>query len=162
MDITNIASKMMSLYAKTCNMVEGLEDDEEEELLTANPTVVPIFEVDVEKLLQKEDGSSNQSSGVVPGQLVQGSKIIQMMDISVQQLQSKQSNKDDKGARQLLAEEIYDKRLGKSTRVKEDEVKEVNLGIEAHPQMVRVSVQVQGEFLNALMQLLQEYKDVFA
>ena len=62
----------------------------------------------------------------------------------------------------LMAKNIYDKKFGTLTKVKEEAVKEVNLGTEADPQMVRISTQVQGQFLQDLIQMLQEYKDVFA
>ena len=62
----------------------------------------------------------------------------------------------------LMVENIYDKKFGSSTRVKEDDVKKIKLSTEADLQLVKISTQVKGQFLHDLVKLLQDYKDVFA
>lgn len=44
---------MLPLQAKPCNVVEGLEEDEEEKLLRNNPGLVPLFFVNLDKLIKQ-------------------------------------------------------------------------------------------------------------
>ena len=127
--------------------------------MKANPTVVPIFEVDVEAIINKEEDLA--SFDLVPRQEVQGAKVIQLLDHQVESSVRERIEQEEREA-MLMAEDIYDKKFGNSTRVKEDDVKEINLGIEANPQLVRISTQVKGQFLQDLVKLLQDYKDIFA
>ncbi|KAI5073056.1 hypothetical protein GOP47_0011069 [Adiantum capillus-veneris] len=69
-----------------------------------------------------------------------------MMDRNLEVPQKEQIDKEEKEAR-VMAEKIYDKRFGTSTTVKEDEVKEFNLGTEEDPKMVRINLHAEGEFL---------------
>ena len=62
------------LFAQTINLADAVEDDEEEDFLKANPTVVPVFEVDVKAIINKEEEPA--SSNLVPGQEVQGAEVI--------------------------------------------------------------------------------------
>ena len=39
------------LFAQTINLADAVEDDEEEDFLKANPTVVPVFEADVKAII---------------------------------------------------------------------------------------------------------------
>ena len=87
--------------------------------------------------------------------------MIQLLDQQAESSARERIKQEEREAL-LMAENIYDKKFGTSTRAKEDAVKEVNLGTEADPQMVRISTQVEGQFLKDLIQLLKEYKDVFA
>ena len=48
------------------------------------------------------------------------------------------------------------------SRVKEDDLKDLNLGTKDIPKMVRVSVHLDDEFGQELKELLQEIIDVFA
>lgn len=51
----HISGKERPLFAQSINIVEEVEDDEEEAFLQANPTIVSVFEVDVEGILQKDE-----------------------------------------------------------------------------------------------------------
>ncbi|MCO5605433.1 hypothetical protein L7F22_059617 [Adiantum nelumboides] len=50
-----IPPRTKPLCAQTINLAYAVEDDEEEEFLRANPIVVPVFEVDVEGIIQKDE-----------------------------------------------------------------------------------------------------------
>ncbi|KAH6554795.1 hypothetical protein KP509_1Z306100 [Ceratopteris richardii] len=78
-------------------LANEIEDDEEEEFLKENPTVVPVLEVDVEALLAKDD------------------------ELKIEQQEKEVIN---------LTENIYEQKYASSGRVKEDELQEINLGME--------------------------------
>ena len=52
--------------------------------------------------------------------------------------------------------------MSKLSRVKEDDLQELNLGTEQEPKTVKISVHVEGQFKQDLTNLLQEFKDIFA
>lgn len=60
------------------------------------------------------------------------------------------------------AEALYDHTLGKSSRVKEDDLQDLDLGMEDNPIIIKVSVHLDLEFKEQLKKLLQEFMDVFA
>ena len=59
------------------------------------------------------------------------------------------------------AELLYDKMIEKVSRVKEDDLQELNLGTETNQKVVKVSVNLDEEFKASLKELLQEFIDVF-
>ncbi|KAH7315199.1 hypothetical protein KP509_21G039300 [Ceratopteris richardii] len=59
-------------------------------------------------------------------------------------------------------QKIYEQKYAILGRVKEDKLQEVNLGTDSEPKMVRVSKELEGQFLEDLICLLKEYIDVFA
>ena len=61
-----------------------------------------------------------------------------------------------------IAELKYENNMTKSARVLEDDLSEWNLGSEEDPKIVKVSVHVQGRFKEDLLNLLKEFKDIFA
>ena len=61
-----------------------------------------------------------------------------------------------------IAEQKYENSMIKSARVLEDDMSEWNLGSEEDPKLVKVSVHVQGRVKEDLLNLLKEFKDIFA
>ena len=62
----------------------------------------------------------------------------------------------------IQAERNYEEQVSKTSRVQEDELQDLNLGSDEDPQMVKISVKVEGQFKQDLIGLLQEFKDIFA
>lgn len=60
------------------------------------------------------------------------------------------------------AEFLYDKMMEKVSRVKEDDLQDLNLGSEDSPKVVKINVNLNDGFKEDLKKLLQEYMDVFA
>ena len=48
-----LSNAMKPMLAQTINLAEEIGDDEEDSFLEANPTVIPIFEVDVTAIVNK-------------------------------------------------------------------------------------------------------------
>ncbi|MCO5588364.1 hypothetical protein L7F22_042319 [Adiantum nelumboides] len=63
---------------------------------------------------------------------------------------------------EIRAEKDFAEYLSKSSRVKQDDLEDMNLGTEGNPQKVRVSANLDQTFRRGLQDLLREYKDVFA
>ncbi|MCO5578561.1 hypothetical protein L7F22_032405 [Adiantum nelumboides] len=124
-----IPPRTKSLCAQTINLADAVEDDEEEDFLRANPTIVPVFEVDVEGIIEKDEDQGEGDVQILPGQDISRSKVLQMMDQNLEVPQKEQIDQEEKEAR-IMAEKIYEKKFGTFTRVREDEVKEFNLGTE--------------------------------
>lgn len=113
--------------------IEGVEQDEEDESLDANPTLESLFEVEVEKIKEK---------------YLQGSAPVPPLE-------------DDEDS--LMYEEEYVLRQSKQPRrVPEDDVVEVNMGTKEEPQTVKISKLLEGKFREELISLLKKYKSVFA
>ncbi|KAH7423568.1 hypothetical protein KP509_12G061500 [Ceratopteris richardii] len=157
----NMSVQEKPLMAQTINLADEIEDDEEEKFLQANPTVVPVLEVDVAGVLSKEHTGGLNAEGPVPGEQVEGAQLQkifdQRMDIPVQQ-QMEQQEKEIV----TVAERMYDHKYAGSMRVKEEELQEVNLGTEVEPKMVWIGKTLEGKFKEDLICLLIEYVDVFA
>ena len=47
-----LPKELRPLQVETVNMIPELLEDEEDEFLKSNPTVVPVFEVDVDNILK--------------------------------------------------------------------------------------------------------------
>ncbi|MCO5604636.1 hypothetical protein L7F22_058806 [Adiantum nelumboides] len=63
---------------------------------------------------------------------------------------------------EIRAEKDFAEYLSKSSRVKQDDLEDMNLGTEGNLQKVRVSANLDQTFRRGLQDLLREYKDVFA
>ncbi|KAH7288873.1 hypothetical protein KP509_31G047800 [Ceratopteris richardii] len=109
----NISLKEKPLVAQTISLAEEVEDDEEEKFLKANPIVVPVFEVDVESILQHERIFEEQA-----------------------EIHNKERGVQEKRDAKDRVEKIYEKRYTMSNMVKEEDLKELNLGREAGPKMM--------------------------
>ena len=48
-----LAKEIKPMYAQAINLASEVSDDEEEDFLKANPTVVPVFEVDVIDIMDR-------------------------------------------------------------------------------------------------------------
>ena len=59
---TTVAPANRPTHAKGIYLADGLDDDEEERYLEANQTVVGLFEIDVEALLQKHEKPSLEAN----------------------------------------------------------------------------------------------------
>ncbi|MCO5571971.1 hypothetical protein L7F22_025722 [Adiantum nelumboides] len=111
-----IPPKIKPLCAQTINLADAVEDDEEEEFLRANPTIFSIFEVDVERIIQKDEEQGEdeieivRSQEIVPSQEIAGSEVLQMMDRNSEVPQKVQIDQEEKEAR-IMAENIYEKRF---------------------------------------------------
>ncbi|MCO5601237.1 hypothetical protein L7F22_055356 [Adiantum nelumboides] len=95
------------------------------------------------------------------GQEIQGSNILKVMDQSVSSSTKEEVQQEEKDARDMV-KKIYNKRFNGSKRVQQDKLNELNLGTEDDSKIINVSIYVDGEFLQDLLQLLLEYKDVFS
>ncbi|MCO5574265.1 hypothetical protein L7F22_028047 [Adiantum nelumboides] len=106
-----IPPKIKPLFAQTINLADVVEDDEEEEFLRANPTIVHIFEVDIEEIIQKEEEQGEDEVKILLDQEIAGSKVLQMMDQNLEVPQKMQIDQEEKEAR-IMAKKIYEKRKG--------------------------------------------------
>ncbi|MCO5596831.1 hypothetical protein L7F22_050901 [Adiantum nelumboides] len=100
------------LLAQSINLVAKVENDEEEAFLQANPTIVPIFEVDIEGILQKDQDFEEIVAKHVAGQEIQRSDILQLMDHTISSSSEEQIQQEEKDARDMV-EKIYNKRKSK-------------------------------------------------
>ena len=118
-----LAKEIKPLYAQAINLASEVTDDEEEDYLKANPTVVPVFEVDVIDIMDRYwfTGKSNLQCAQVELEDPKGSdlKEISRKETTSQilEVQSKDSEKDA-GEAIKQAEALYEHTLGKSSRVK--------------------------------------------
>ena len=60
---TTRIARLTPLHAKTYNMAEGLEEDEEEYLLQQNPNLVPLFMVHLDKIMQEQKLDPGKKKG---------------------------------------------------------------------------------------------------
>ena len=60
------------------------------------------------------------------------------------------------------AKKAYEEHMSRSSRVKEDDLENLNLGTADNPKNVRISVNLTTDFRQNLKQLLFEFKDIFA
>ena len=51
------------MHAKTCNMAEGLEEDEEEYLLQQNLDLIPLFNIHLDKIMSKGKATFGEGLG---------------------------------------------------------------------------------------------------
>ena len=156
------------LYAQSIQLADEITDDEEDLFLQSNPTVVPIFEVQIAELMDRY-----WSTGImeVEGLTEENPPIeesecsitrIRKEDLTSQELKvdGRESEIDMEEAVKQ-AETLYKNTLEKIVRVKEDDLQDLNLGTEADPKIVKVSTDIDDAFKTALWKLLKEFKDIF-
>lgn len=146
-----------ALYAQGINMVEQVGDDEEEDFLRTNESVIPVYDIDVEKIIDQY--KLKKHSDVVPEQEYKGQE-----EVDQDELEQEISEQDEKlHIQQIIqAEKAYEEHKAKTARVMEDELQDLNLGTEQEPQTVKISIHVGGQFKADLSNLLMEFKDIFA
>ena len=132
-------------------MEEGLEEDEEEYLLHQNPNLVPLFMVHLDKILQKQK--------LDPGSKKGKRKQAESEDI---ELRARECGQEDFENLQAWIKTQKDKEQEEVTRVKQNQLEEADLGEEGEGKKVRVSAELEKQFKEQLVQLLKEYRDVFA
>ena len=146
-----------ALYAQGINMVEELADDEEDEFLKVNSSVIPVFEINVANIVEQYKSKRKQNT-TAEQQDQQNTSAEQEQE---EQLKTEEEEKFH--IQQIIkAEQSFEEHLSKLSRVKEDDLQELNLGSEGEPQTVKISVHVEGQFKQELIDLLQEFKDIFA
>ena len=148
---TTRIDRLTPLHAETYNMAEGLEEDEEEYLLRQNPNLVPLFMVHLDEILQGKEPNSVKKKNK--------KNLAEQEDI---ELRARECGSADLENLQAWIKAQKDKEQEEDTRVKQDQLEEVNLGEEGEEQQVRVSAELEEQFKEQLVQLLKEYKDVFA
>lgn len=122
------------------NQLLGVDDDDEEEILQANPTLVPLFEVQEEKIKDKYVHSQTQGL-MIP---------------------------EDEGEVELPAEaqarwEEFQLRESKQPqRVPEDAIVDINIKTTKEPRFVKISKTLDEQTTSQITDLLKEYSDVFA
>ena len=139
------------LHAETYNMTEGLEDDEEEYLLQQNLNLVPLFLVHLDKVLQIQRMNLGNKKGK--------RKQAEPEDL---QVRAQECGQEDFENLQAWIKTQKDKEQEEVTRVKQDQLKEIDLGEEGEGKRERVSAELEKQFKEQLVQLLKEYRDVFA
>ena len=156
-----LPNEFRPMLVETVNMVPELLEDEEEEFLNRNPSVIPVFEVDIDGIVQqyvypKKEGREKQDIKTdqeldkkLPEDLMQ-----------VEDLNEEIPNEVLKAV--VKAEKDYEEHLSKTARVKEDDLEDFNLGTKEDPKNVRICAELPVEFKLNLQKLLQEFKDVFA
>lgn len=85
------------------------------------------------------------------------------MDQSIASSCKDEVQQEEKDARNMV-EKIYNKRFGGSKRVQQDDLKELNLGTENDPKMVKVSIYVDGDsrIFTGIVTVVTGYKHVFS
>ena len=120
-----LPKEVIVLHAQGINMVSEICDDEEEEFLRINNSVIPVFDIDVEKILEQY----KSKKPVVNSAYSSGSDQHQGEQDNSHECDSEQEQKMH--LKQILqAEKAYEKHMSKIARVKEDELQDLNLGSE--------------------------------
>lgn len=158
-----IPKELRPLQVETINMIPELLEDEEDEFLNNNPSVVPVFEVDVDSILkQYVYNNNNKQESKDPIQKDQQLDR-DMQEVLQQDLDEEKPEETKEGVDAVIqAQKDYEEYLSKSTRVKEDELQDLNLGTQEDPKNVRISINLTGQFKEELQELLKEFKDIFA
>ena len=151
------------MMAQPISFADKVEDDEEDSFLDANPTVVPVFEVDVERILDRY---------VIGPEAYCAAVETEEEKVSTEKLEELEGSdkvdgdedKVDVPPKEAItrAEFLYDKLMEKVSRVREDDLQDLNLGSVENPKVVKISVNLDDEFKGSLKVLLQEFMDVFA
>ena len=81
------------MMAQTINLAEDVEDDEEDLFLAANPTLIPVFEVDVPAIVNRY---AEAKSKLVPQQHAQGE------EETSDKKNPKEKKKDQKGKKKQV------------------------------------------------------------
>lgn len=155
------------MMAQSINLAEEVEDEEEDCFLAANPTIIPVFEIHVEQIIGRyvSQEESKEISGLlkeeVSGQEKKQEMAKEDKDIWKEETDTMDGDLAPKEAINR-AEFLYDKMIKKVSRVKEDDLQDINLGSEEDPKMVKVSIHLDEAFKEDLRKLLIEFSDVFA
>ena len=120
-------------------MVEGLEDDEEEAFLMANPDVIPVYMADMTKAREYD---KLFGKGGLPAD-DNADEVVSVKDM-------------------LWHEREFEAQMSRVTRVKEDELETVFLGADAASKPIQISLTLKPNFRQALISLLSEFQDAFA
>ncbi|MCO5587631.1 hypothetical protein L7F22_041580 [Adiantum nelumboides] len=114
-----------------------------------------------EELTATDESDSSQAKimGVVLTDPDMESKITNKADFK----EDLESLKGDIASKEAIirVEFLYDKLMKKVSRVKEDDLQDLNLGCKGSPKVVKNSVHLDDAFKEGLKQLLQEFIDVF-
>lgn len=153
-----LKSSERPLWAQTISLATEVEDLEEEEYLKLNPTVVPVFDVDILAIAAeyaRQQTDPNQSEKVLTKEeLIQLEKEQQNRNLGNQEITVEEA---------ITAAEVrYEQQKVKSVRSAEEELEDLNVGTAEHPKMVRIGKNIESEFKEALKKLVTEFKDVFA
>ena len=109
------------LWAQTINLAAEIEDLEEEEFLEANPSIVPIFEINVMAVL----GLSSKDHSKIQNKVSPGA-VLTKAQVSELHTQQRELSEEDKLQEQVeavkIAEQRYKEQLSKSSRIAEEEL----------------------------------------
>ena len=119
--------------------------------------IVQLYVVQAESGKSVEKTSSKSEDVDAEKNQIQEFKVSQQSDL-------KEDLEEDVAPKEAItrAEFLYDKLMEKVSRVKGDDLQDLNLGSDVSPKVVKVSVNLDDGFKEDLKKLLQEYMDVFA
>lgn len=129
---------------ETINMIEGLDNDDDDEFLNANTNLVPMYLVDLQSIMEKNLPPATAHS-------------VEFETDDSTVADGLFTNED------IVANEYeFEQKLRKVTRVQEDALDTVFLEAYGAFKPVKISTLLEEEFKNALIWLLTEYIDIFA
>ena len=127
--------ELTPLYVECVNMLEGLANEEVDQYLQVNPKIVPLFEIDIAKVV---------------------SPYILQLDENDEEL-------DKEAIRELQqAHEALEREMVVSQRVKASQLEEVNLGTTKDARLVQITKEMTLDNKTTMITLLKEFHDVFA
>ena len=138
-------SKMVKppMMVQSISFADEVEDDEEDSFLDANPTIVPVFEVDVERILEKYVACPDVHCAAVRSSIQETA--MGKSDKPEESDKVEVTEKEDVPPKEAITREefLYDKLMEKVSRVKEDDLQDLNLGTAENPKCVKVSVHLE-------------------
>lgn len=156
-----LSNAVKPMLAQNINLAEEIGDNEEDSFRAANPTVIPVFKVNVSKIVYKyvskdkskllTDKGSKEDFKNQPAALVGEDKLKEFDE----------GNLEPKEA-VARAESFYGKLMEKISRVQANDLQDLNLETVEVPKIVRVSIHLGEDFKVQLRHLLQQYMDVSA
>ena len=135
------------------NMIDGFEDDEEEQFLKANVDLIPLCSIDV-AFLVAEYGVDK------PTTFLTGAEVAKSLGGGMS-IQEEFAPEDDLQT-VLEKERAFEAQLSKIKRVQEDALETVYLGEVANRKPVKISTLLEPEFRSQLVELLREFREVFS
>ena len=141
------------VIAETVNMLEGLEDDEEEQFLQANADLVPLCSVDVAMIAATYTSPQ-------PEVFLTGADAAKVLGSDLKSLEEFEPEDDLQTI--LEKERAFEALMSKVTRVQEDVLETVYLGEDQVSKPVKISTLLDKGFRSQLVALLGEFRDVFA
>ena len=132
--------ELVPLYVESINMMEGLEDKEIEQYLEENPRIIPLFEIDVVEIITPYINNENLGTGELNQQ------------------------EDPKSLKEFqYQQEAMEREMQVSQRVKTSVLPELNLARgDSEQKMMLISNDMPPNDKTELVNLLQQYKDMFA